>query len=198
MGVKISELSELTSIDNNDRLIINHENQTYQGSLNTIIGNYLSGCLSSYLSNVVTDSNISDYLYGNYSMGISGYLNSYATLDDLSNYTQQINLSGYLNDNSGIITNYLTGNGYITESYLTENNYITGSYLSENYYVTESYLSENSYITENYLNDNNYINHNNLSDHLFGGSGYLSEITYDDGTINYEAIYQGISSYFET
>jgi hypothetical protein len=59
-------------------------------------------------------------------------------------------------------------------------------------------LSDNSYITENYINGNNYINRGNLFDHLFGVSGYLSEIYHSDGTVNYEAIYQGISNYFET
>lgn len=133
MDVKISELSELTSIDSNDRLIINHGNQTYQGSLSTIIGDYLSG------------------YFGNY-------------------------LSGYLSNNS-----------YITEDYLSNNNYIS-----------VGYLSENSYITEEYLSGNIYINHNNLSDHLFGQSGYLNEIYGSNGSVNFEAIYQGISSYFET
>lgn len=131
MGVKISELSELTSINNNDRLIINHENQTYQGSLNTIIGDYLSSYLSDYLSNVVTDSNIGEYLYGTGSIGGSGYLNSYVTSDDLSNYVTSNDLNGYITSND-----------------------------------------------------------------LF--SGYLSEIYNDDGTVDFEAIYNGISSYFET
>ena len=219
MGVKISELSELTSIDGDDRLIINHNGATYQGNLDTILGNYSFNYISEgdlfgnhgYLNGYVTKDELS---------GGHGYvLEDYVTKDYLSNYTPQIDLSGYLNENRSIVTSYLNENYYITESYLNENNYITESYLNNHGYLTESYLNENYYITENYLsgyvtsndlegyvtsNDlSNYVTLDNLSGYLFNGngyngSGYLREIYNSDGTVNFEAIYNGISSYFET
>ena len=199
MNVKISELENLNTIRPSDKLVINHDGTTFQGSLDTIIGGYLNS--ARYISyNDLFSSG-----------GISGYLDSYITSEYLSEYCSNYITSEYCS--SYITSEYLSGylssycSGYITSEYLSEycSSYITSDYLSSylsEYITTENlsdYLSDytlSSYLSDylsDYLSNGHYMTYDDAENFAtFMNSGYLSN---DSNTY---IIYKAISSYFNT